>query len=649
MKILIILITLFMSFCVFSKGINVDFSCPETTSVNISLDEKGRVIFTPDVFSEGPTEASGNISECVQSFQDRARKELADFKQKSCPASKDTLCFASIRYTQSKVAEKINKSQFINSSPDTVPAVTINISNVHTALEEKVVSGEVDLKNLKQTFNHGGKKYKVSEFDSVIGENIENIFMNMTRDEANQYAQNYLVAKSSILKDASNPGRALVMGNLEKMYGYIHGENAQSELSKDIDACSPINQVIAPIQGILEKIDITRKVLTCRPVNPGEHKVFKKEMKNYYSTGNYLLKRRKDGNYQAILNVNFVQGAGSVSPQQMLQRAKGCLADASPFMKGPGGEQMEIVALSPEEIAALPKDERPAPNKISIEGPGHTNNAAAYSEKIDCATITHEMLHLFGLCDEYGETRPEYMKHGWSCRVITKSPSIMRDLRAYQNTIGGTLSCNCSGTACSGIMKSNDSFAKKLYTTNSFYDLTDHRYRTTYCREEFIPANKLSNPSKITNVIQNEGNTMVVEGRYLYTTLAAPYYSISNMKITCRCPAGDSSCIETKNSLASVFNRETPRKTCPREAPHIASEAGQKTNGAHFDGSVLKIASPGSENSLLQPNHFHKILEGNCPGKADGYRKCADFAYKGEPCNVPSQCHDDRYYLGSEK
>lgn len=648
MKILIILASLIMSFSVFSKGITVNFICLDNTPVNIYLDEKGKVVFEPDVFSSQIPRTPTGIKECVTVFQENASQVLTEFKKNNCPSSKDPICFASIHYTQTRIAEKINKSDLVV-KPSSATEESGATPSAQIALEEKILSGEMDTKNLRKSFKHQGKNYKVSDFDSVIGDNIENIFMDMTKDEAAQYAQNYMVAKTAVLKNASDPSRSIVMGNLDKMFGYIHGENAQAELSKAVAECTTALPIITPIVNIIEKLDATRRVLTCRPVNPGEHKVFKRETKNYYSTGSYLLKRRQDGNYQAVLNVNFVSGAGSASPQAMLARAKGCLAEASPFMKGPNGEQLEITLLSPKEIASLPRDERPAANKISIEGPNHTNNAGAYSENINCATITHEMLHLFGLCDEYGETRPEYMRYGWSCRVVTKVPSLMRDLSVYQKAVGGTVSCNCSGATCSNIMRSNDPLVRKLYTANTFYDLSDHRFRTSYCKEEYLPFNRTISSDKITNILQNDNNLLVVESRYLYTTMAAPYYNVSNRKITCRCPSGDRACENQKAALASALGKETYRKNCPREAPLMGSESGRKVNGASFDGNVLKITAPGEISSLLLPNHFNKILEGNCPGKADGYRECAEFAYKGEPCNVPAKCQDDRYYLGSQK
>lgn len=652
MKFLIFLGALLFSVSGFTKGVTVSFNCGQNTSVNISYDEKGNLVVSPNIF-----ESEIEDKECLRKFKETVWKEVNSFKQKNCPASKDELCFVSVHFTQRKLLEKIRQSDIPSTSTIPSHSTTSSVetndnvvpSTAEAELESKILSREIDPKNLNQTFTHDGKEYKVSDFDNVIGENIENAFMNMSRDEALQYAQNYMLEKADILKDTNAPGRVQVMQNLEKMFGYIHGENGQKELQIALNECRSESETFDSIEDIIAKIEDTRKVLQCEPLTPGSHKVFKRDMSNYYSTGNYLLKRRQDGNYQAILNIQFKRGTGSLPPEEMLARSKRCLAEASPYMKGPNGEQLEIVVMSPSETETLPSDERPAKYEVSIEGPDFGTHSVAYNETVGCPTITHEILHLLGLCDEYKEDRPEYAKYGWTCRVVTKAPSIMRDLSAYRNVVGATVSCDCSGATCSAIMNGNDQMVKKLYTSSPYYDLSDHRFRTSYCKEEFINSKQLSNPSKVSHVLSNQNNVLTFETRTLYTQLTSPYYKISHIRVTCRCPAGNEECNRQRQQLANTLTTDSPRKTCPSGASYKGSEPGKKFLGGTLEGTILKIGSSGEVPSLLQPNHFYKILEGNCQGKANGYRECAEFAYKNEPCNVPARCNDDKYYLGSEQ
>lgn len=668
MKLIFMLgIFIFAPFAI-AKGINVDWSCPEQsqkTVINIFFNDQGNAIFNPDVFDSSLKSSAAEATSCISIFQKKATDELKSFKEKNCPASKDAVCNATVDYSIGKIQEKLKSSEAIKKNP----MIIIDTSSVTRAggatrvtptprdvpvaseasLEARVKSGEINPANLSQSFRHQGRDHKVSDFDNLVGDNIEKVFSSMGRDEAKQYAQNYLVAKAPILNSRKNsPQRSQVVSNLEKMFGYIHGSNAKEELAKVIQ-CEPLSPPLQAFQEIAAKLQETEKVSKCAELNPGQHKVFKKDRNAHYSTGSYLLKRKQDGNYQAILNVKFTQGAGSVTSQEMLARSKRCLAEASPFMKGPQNQNIELLVFSPEETNSLPSDERPAVNNVSIEGPNFGTNAAAYNEKVDCATITHEILHLMGLCDEYEETRPEYTRFGWNCRVITKAPSIMRDLSVYGKAVGQTLTCNCTTNTCRAVMNSSDDL-KKLYTGYSFYEASDYQFRSTYCKEEYISnTTNMSNPGKGALILSDESSALVVETRFVGPYFSSPYYKIHRAKITCRCPAGDQKCIDQKQAAVRNISNDPFRRSCPRESTYSGSEPGLKVNKAVFENDQIKIAVSPEIPSLLQPNHFNKILEGSCPGKSEGYQQCAEFAYKGQPCTVPQVCNDDGFYLGAGK
>jgi hypothetical protein len=652
---MITMLGLLLSTVIYAKGIKVEWSCPansSVTSINVFYDEEGKITFAPDVFKD--KSKIGALDECVKRFQDQINDSIINFKNHNCPLSKDQFCFASLEYSHSKVFQKIKTSDLLKSNPSVsiVPFAKKSPSSVplsaEDVLESKILRKEINPKDLSQTFEHDGKQHKVSDFDQVIGENIENTFMNMSKDEAKQYAQNYMLAKSDILNsENSSTEKALVIGNLEKMFGYIHGDKYKEELSKAIE-CVPESHSSGSIEAIVAKIEETDKVENCQPLNAGQHKVFKKDQSQHYSTGNYTLKRRQDGNFQAILNVNFVQASGSVSPQELMNRSKRCLGQASNAMKGPDGEMIEMILLGPDEISKLPSDERPGVNNVKIEGPNFGTNDGAYAETVDCATITHEMLHLMGLCDEYEETRPEYAKYGWKCRVITKAPSIMRELSTYKKAIGGTLSCNCTSMACSSIMNSASESVRKIYASQTFYEISGYDFRTKYCKEEFLKPD-LQDIPRTASLIKEDSNSFVIESRYVSPFNSSPHFRLFRTKVTCNCPERDELCNSEREKVLKEALMDRPRRNCPLEAPYVKSDTFASKIGGHLDGTILKIGVTPEIPSLIQPNHFYKILEGNCPGKAAGYRECADFAYKGEPCNIPEKCKDDSYYLGTKQ
>lgn len=649
-----------------AKPVSVDWSCPkgsaQKTSVEISFNDQGKLELKPDVFSDNSKpQSNAELSVCISEFQNNVSLEVEKFKKSQCPASKNDLCYSSVSYVDGKIKEKIQGSNLIKKNPGisvatvkpagaSTPPVT-SASTAKSYLEEKIAKKEIDPKNLSQTFNYGDKSYKVSDFDDVVGDNIENVFVDLSRDEAKQYAQNYLVAKSTLLNaKTESPQRTAVLNNLNQMFGYIYGDKGAEELAKILE-CKPEDK-LKPIEDIIKNIEDTTKVAKCAELKVGEHKIFQKDNSNYYSSANYTLKRKQDGNYQAILNVKFEQSAGaSVSAAAMLARSQKCMALAAPHMKGPDGKTIEMVVLPPEDINKLPKDEQPKQYKVTIEKPGYGTNSGGYAETVDCGTIAHELLHLMGLCDEYLEDRPEYAKNNWTCRVVTKVPSVMRDTRAFDWAVGGAINCDCSGQNCSAIMKSDDENLKKLYTAAGINDVVDYQFRNKFCKEDYIysPPKAMANPDKAV-VLESENNSgFTLQSRYVYASAKAPFYSISQTKVKCNCPAGDQDCLSKKQEFIRKLPAMGVQKWCPAGAAQKGRERGDSPRGASMKDNVLTLVSNPEIPSLLQPNHFNKILEGNCPGKSEGYQKCAAYAYKGEPCNVPAECKDDKYYLGSEQ
>lgn len=656
MKYFLFITLILQSTQILAQSVKAKWSCPETspeTEVEVSFDDLGNLKFNPDVFSSNQNLSSSVLNGCLKKFQENLSSSVTSFKNSECPSSGSDFCYASAEYVSTKAAETLNKSKLIkNISGANAHSVTSpsgrTSSSPEAYLEEKIAKKQIDPKNLSQSFTYQGKTYKVSDFDKVIGDNIENVFMDLNTEESKQYAQNYMLANSSVLNNqAPTAERTAVLNNLNKMFGYIYGERGQEELTKMLE-CRPEDD-LQPIEDILTKITDDKEVAKCAELKPGEFKVFSKENSNYYTTGNYLLRRKDNGDYQAVLNVNFKKGSGSVSSQEMMERSKNCLAMASPFMKGPDGRKIEVSVMTPDEIKALPSDARPNKYDISIEGPQHGTNAASYAESVNCATITHEMFHLLGLCDEYQEDRPQYAQYNWTCRVVTKVPSIMRDLSVYNQAVGSTLNCDCSSNPCKAIMNGPNENIKSLYTSGNINDVTDYQFRNKYCKEEYLSTNQFSqeSPDKAVVLLNESSTSLAFESRYLSSINSSPYYSQFRMKVTCQCPAGDRACIAEKNTAVGRIRNPGITGYCPFTAKEKSRQEGARSPGFSAGNNILTIASSPKILSLLQPNHFNKILEGRCGGKSQGYLACAEHAYKGEPCNVPSACQNDSYYLGS--
>lgn len=646
----------------YAKGIKAEWKCPESSAsklVNLYFDDQGKLKLNPDVLEEKYKGVSNlDIRLCLSGFQKKIKQATASFKTSECPSSKDDFCYASLDYLDTKIREKLNSSSLSRENTVLLPsssseAIT-QTTNPESFLESKIISKEIDPKNLSHEFSFGNKRYKLGDFDKIVADNIKNVLLNLSPAESRQYAQNYMLMNSKVLNNENqSPKRTAVLNNLNKMFGFIYGEKGAEELAKILE-CNPDDELI-PIKKILENLEDSKIVKKCNPLQKGMHKVFSKEQKSFYSTGNYLLRRDPNGIYKITLNVDFRPGSGSVSPTEMLQRSKACLALASEAMKGPNGEKMTIEVLSPSETQNLPANMRPKNNQVTIESPGYGTNSGGYAENEDCPTIIHEMFHLLGLCDEYQEDRPEYEHLAWKCRVATKAPSIMRDLAVFEQAVGTAVTCDCSGETCKSIMTGDNEALKSLYINQTFYDLTDYKFRNYYCRETSLPEEKIltlenSANNIVLNQLQSQGNKFEVESRFVTNISTEPFHRILRSKIVCTCPDGDDKCERQKSQFLKNISKASPKKSCPMGAAWKHGDRGTLPKGTHYSDETITLVSNPEIPSLLQPNHFYKILEGNCPGgKSQPYKECAEFAYKKPPCNVPAKCNKDSYYLGSPK
>ena len=83
-----------------------------------------------------------------------------------------------------------------------------------------------------------------------------------------------------------------------------------------------------------------------------------------------------------------------------MEKAQECMEQANKGMLGSNGEKLKIVIKDTPKTNSCSADTI----EISVGSKGHRSHARKYESDIDCPTITHEVLHLLGLCDEYKES-----------------------------------------------------------------------------------------------------------------------------------------------------------------------------------------------------------------------------------------------------
>ena len=181
---------------------------------------------------------------------------------------------------------------------------------------------------------------------------------------------------------------------------------------------------------------------SCDDYDIGEERVFEKDDR-IAGLGGYVVKKNPDGSYTASVALRF-SPAGDYDGfvphyrvhQHYLQKMRNCMRQFSPYMLGPSGEKLniEVLDMNTQNIS------REAQHSISIQSSQGRSSGVSYESDINCEVMTHEMLHLLGLKDEYPEMHtghfvnprdghiksydPSYPRYNFDCRVIQEN-SIM--------------------------------------------------------------------------------------------------------------------------------------------------------------------------------------------------------------------------------
>ena len=288
-----------------------------------------------------------------------------------------------------------------------------------TLYDDLLQSGcESQCKEIKSVFTYSEEQYsqiydKIKTADQTCQENILNTTL--------KYLEDTRISQKCFLKEHENhpicismlQDLSLIKDRVTDLADLIYGPSKaySSEVGALCIACFE-NVISKAEQGINELYAMPADIKEhsqCRELNPGEIKTV------HSDTGlndSFKVKRELDGSYTIPLNIQFQAGENydgstpkiSVS-QVYMDKAQKCLEQANTKMLGPNGEKLNIALQQPSKEAESCEDTTGTHN-ITIESSSknHRSNSDQYASDIDCQTITHEILHLLGLCDEYEET-----------------------------------------------------------------------------------------------------------------------------------------------------------------------------------------------------------------------------------------------------
>lgn len=537
-------------------------------------------------------------------------------------------------------------------------------------IQEKIEATPFECNFMFKTFLGGdNREYVASKFPGALAANLDRLADVADEQCLDQMLQNYAIVLEyagergkefkDYCQDQQSPTcekakqRLEVMErNFKRLFSMRYGHTAERYVDEQGEC---FLQPRGEEQTIISILEGHRKALTCVGLKEGESRVVSwKEGAPTGLSGNYLLKKTGPKTHDVLVGIDVPAGGFGVTKEEMQQRIQSCIKDVTPYLKGPGGEQLQLSIVSPQDTARMPINQRPPMNRVSIQSAGGRSHSSSYEADIDCPTITHEVLHLLGLCDEYNG-----VMDGYNCRAVAQVSSIMGNhYGAFENSVDKTYECHCySDSTCERVKNSTDDQLKRIYLQPSFYGLTDFERRNKHCRYTSLPnANweALRPENKLELVGQAEN-----ELRIKQVSFAGKWPQLEQTLFTCNCAPEDKDCGEFLGQLTQLTQdiQNRPLNSCPDGSVSRKSEYGNllpEGRRHQWTPDGIKIVAPAKAPSLLHPNHFDRITGGACDQAAKKYNDCAKWAYRNKKdtnnCEGrPAYCENGLEFLGAKQ
>lgn len=340
------------------------------------------------------------------------------------------------------------------------------------------------------------------------------------------------------------------------------------------------------------------------PVGPNSFRVVDESSVDP-STGvpaRYKLLHPAADRYVAEVNLNFEPQSSRAHFQSYAQQ---CMDQAARYLRGPPPQNARL-----EVRIGNPSGPPPAPRAdIFIHPAPYRANSMNWSDNIDCSSVTHELMHVLGLVDEYHETaigfryNPE--THSFSFTESEATPDL-----AHSN-------CRAEGPFDSLMSNHMAAFATAHESYEAF---------TCSCRglpERIVAAAGTHAPVAPFTLSECR--------RQIALLTQESRFCPGNLKMT---------------AMVSSFG------ALGTERAQIALYNSYRT-GLSRDGNSYGVRYHRPAGTLLHPAHFRAITQPGCASANRLYYICARLAYSsgrdrgGEGCpqGIPAECRDQEAWL----
>jgi|GEM_PF-6654499 len=399
------------------------------------------------------------------------------------------------------------------------------------------------------------------------------------------------------------------------------------------------------------------KANECDDLNVGQFKINSSSLN---SRNKYLMYKPETNKVEVFLNLNFSSDEErTTNPAAMRARVSSCLSSLKGYLKSPDGEEMNIRLVDQAK-----KDHFLVPETtIKIVGANARSNSASYEEDIDCPTITHEVMHLFGLCDEYEETEPP-LKEMYNCRNVVPVTTIMNSHNsAFDESVAQSIDCKCESEKCKNLINEYGSDLTK-YTTRSLahtIPLADvKRYNCDFSSSNVYITKSEANGLEPISIKREDDKIVFIQLDLWEETNGS--FSPVKRTIKCDCSPEDSLCNDKLMGYfkryekpyyvgnCNLFDGEASRK-------YVEPKSEENDTLTIKDQVISIYKNPINKKGLLYSNQYKKIYYGNCSQKLPSYNECAENAYKSRNAELSSsatdvctqrnpQCSDPTFFIG---
>ncbi len=368
-----------------------------------------------------------------------------------------------------------------------------------------------------------------------------------------------------------------------------YGAGATQAVSADT-LCHPDGSLKNDVNSPLQILNFIKKVQNqCGDITSGSQKTVITGGTGMRK-GSYNLNKDHDGNYSITFPMVFEKGEGYDGPLNVdshyRKKVQNCLKEASRYMKGPKGEKLKIAISKPPSTKA--SNNNSCDNKgqkvhrIKIKSRVHRDNSGAYSSDSTCAVITHEILHLTGLCDEYKEKiRGDYVHKQTGQKISQRQKAFLLESHPFFSK---------SKLASKGYIFQTQYPCRVLTVDESI--MSDHKKTWNKVKKEYENGNKktsLLTPGQFSSIIhgacpQNKNFNKCSQLAYEETKTA------SCMETKKQCETSNAMGVDKTKLYQTVQDLEREAKKIEFNLQELADPERKKALLAINDPDILKAS-----------------------------------------------------------